>query len=930
MKMLNFIIDKPLPITQDFNLLKNEGLAHIQKITGNEWTNLNPSDPGITILDQLCYALTELGYCNNFPIEDILTDADNKLILKDQFYLPEEILTTSPVTIADYIKYIIDEFDEVENAVIVPQQSVFAYIKGIYTIYLSLDPDITKAQDITKICRSVFYRLNKRRNIGEIFMMPSPLQIMAYTLKGQLQIIDVTESDKIITLIQNKIRHYIFPKVVQEDDSQLIVDGETTDNVYNGPELRHGWVDDDNLGTKINVVYVRDLINIIQSVVGVKTITGLQIENAKYNDFVTSKESQLLSFDLSQLEIICLSSPKPMAAVTSGNSGYKHLKSDTSFGVAVNKQQNLPKGKYRDINSYYSIQNTFPEIYAVGANAINSNATDFQIAQSRQLKGYLTLFDQVLANQFSQLTNVHQLFSFKNGQCGTPSDMENFYATKSPYQKEHLEYPVPFLTFSPTYFYQSLYNVPNIRPLLKNNNAFGFSLETRPQNVAEAISWEQFKQDPYNAYIKGLQDMVENETINLARRNEMLDHLLARHGESPLLMDAIIDGTLYSGNSQKDSVIVKSLYLQNLALLSYYRYKAYNYLGAKKIAEIGIALPSDLGKLLSEINTIHFYLEKDKSIKSTEDKYDDFENDFIFNSNKVDHVEKIKLQDFINYSTLELQLNILLGLRMPYINYVQDLVDGQGDKECPSCASHPDADKCPDCTLQINQCLWLLKERKGLICIENNLLYPCDNTIIITTALVNGTCYGIIEPISYPEAMALYVLLESATSIDIGKKENPKTPFDGKLFDEKPSHETVLTINGSLTYSVMEITPTDSDIYWTTSTMAEIDYFFAMHQKKVSEATSDVKTLQLFFPNYIPYFNTEAFANRLELFLTNALPVEVSYDCQFVSPEKLNLLIPAYTTWYNSLVFKNEKYEKQEDLATALVSIINAPDTVKQ
>ena len=73
MEDLHHIEDSKLPIELDYKALKEEGMAYIQKHSGNQWTNLNPSDPGITILNQLCYAFTELGYCANFPIKDILT-----------------------------------------------------------------------------------------------------------------------------------------------------------------------------------------------------------------------------------------------------------------------------------------------------------------------------------------------------------------------------------------------------------------------------------------------------------------------------------------------------------------------------------------------------------------------------------------------------------------------------------------------------------------------------------------------------------------------------------------------------------------------------------------------------------------------------------------------------------------------------------------
>lgn len=902
MKEINYIIDQSLPITQDFKSLKEEGLAHIQKAGGNEWTNLNPSDPGITILDQLCYALTELGYCNDFPIQDILTNSDDKLILKDQFYLPEEILTTSPITTKDYIKYIVDEVSDVSNALVVPVQSNLPYVKGVYSVYLSIDPRTNNSVSITTICNTVFYRLNKRRNIGELFLIPIPLKRKVYTLSGKLEISNEVSSSKILSSIENQINNYIFPKAIQEDDSQLLINEEDINIIYNGPEMKHGYISDSNLGEKKNTITTRNLLTIMLAVNGVINMQHLQI-NGINSDFVTSMTSELITFDLSGLEITYTNIKNDNAAT----SNESLLETDILYANMNNSVSKFPKGKFRDINSYYSIQNTFPEIYAVGENAINSNASDFQIAQSRQLKGYLTLFDQVLANQFSQLANVPQLFSFKNGITGTPSELKNFYVSKSPYEKEHLKYPVPYLSFSPTYFYQSLYDIPNIKPLLKNNDAFNFSLEARTKNIAEEISWKKFKDDPYNSYIRGLQNLIEDETINLNRRNEMLDHLLARHGESPLFINTVIEGSVYTGNSTKDKIIIKSLYLQNLGLLSYYRIKGYNYLGAKKIEEIKLELPLNIEQLLVDVSSVRFYLESEKDI--TISKNEKFENDFIFNTNKVDQIEKIRKQDFINYAALELQLNILLSLKTPYINYLENALNNLEEKKCALCENiQQQTEKCPDCRNQleqIQQCLWFLKERKGLICIENCLLYPFDHTITITQSIENGPYYKIKDSLSYAETIALYTFLENANSITINANSN--------------AAEIVLTID-TITYELV-ITQT-TNINWKQSVAAS-DYFFGINLENGSENSESTATITLLFPDYIPYFNTDYFKNRLDTFLENTLPIEVSYNYHFINQETLDSFIPAYIDWHNNLIYSNSSYKKTTDTAAALFNIIN-------
>ena len=56
----------------DYDLLLQQGIELIQKFSGNQWTDFNYHDPGITFLEQICYALTDLSYKSNFPIEDIL------------------------------------------------------------------------------------------------------------------------------------------------------------------------------------------------------------------------------------------------------------------------------------------------------------------------------------------------------------------------------------------------------------------------------------------------------------------------------------------------------------------------------------------------------------------------------------------------------------------------------------------------------------------------------------------------------------------------------------------------------------------------------------------------------------------------------------------------------------------------------------------
>lgn len=100
--------------SEDFQFLQKEGLKYIEKFGAKLWTDYNPHDPGITILDVLCYAITELGYRTNFDIKDLLTNKDGK-ISNQTFFTPAEIFTNAALTETDFRKLLID-IDGVSNA----------------------------------------------------------------------------------------------------------------------------------------------------------------------------------------------------------------------------------------------------------------------------------------------------------------------------------------------------------------------------------------------------------------------------------------------------------------------------------------------------------------------------------------------------------------------------------------------------------------------------------------------------------------------------------------------------------------------------------------------------------------------------------------------------------------------------------------------
>ena len=99
-----------------FEQLRSEAVALIEQVSGRVWTDYNLHDPGITILEQLIYAITDLCYRCDFAIQDYLADSAGEVDLRAQaLHRPAEIFTCRPTTSADYRKLLLDKLPEIDN-----------------------------------------------------------------------------------------------------------------------------------------------------------------------------------------------------------------------------------------------------------------------------------------------------------------------------------------------------------------------------------------------------------------------------------------------------------------------------------------------------------------------------------------------------------------------------------------------------------------------------------------------------------------------------------------------------------------------------------------------------------------------------------------------------------------------------------------------
>lgn len=494
----------------DHRQLNTIGLGQIQRLSRHIWTDYNVHDPGITILELLCYALTDLGYRASFPVEDLLASAaDNAAAMRKQFFSARRILPNRPLTTYDYRKLLIN-IKGVKNAWLTPvTQSYYAdtakgellrenpgrpgisaiQLSGLYAVTIEYDSDnATEQLQVQKTVKAV---LHANRNLCEDFVQFTPVETQPFNLCCELELAPDADTAAIKAEVLFQVQNYLAPPVRNYTLAEMLErkksDGSryTADEIFDGPLLSCGFIDDEELARAELRTEIRlsDVISIIMDIQGVKAVRdimvhpdGLKIslENKWLVPVIPGRKA-LLNQDHSRIVFYKRNMPV-MADDTKTEANLKLLrdavtsKTDLEFPYDFE----IPLGSFRNPGSYYSFQNHFPAIFGLSESGLNSTADDRRRAQACQLKAYLLFFDQLMADYFAQLGHVKELFSTDPG-------------------------------LQRTYFHQAVTTFAGYEKL--------------------------YGTDDDGKIVKIIEDSVEDKGLLIERRNRFLDHLIARFAE---------------------------------------------------------------------------------------------------------------------------------------------------------------------------------------------------------------------------------------------------------------------------------------------------------------------------------------------------------------------------------------------------------------
>jgi len=156
----------PAQKSMDYEFLRKKGIEYAQRLSGKTWTDYNEHDPGVTILEQLCYALTDLGYRTNFSVEDILFSKRHSLesAPNNAFFSPQQIFPSAPIALTDYRKLLIDRVPYLKNVWFEIDGTNLHGYKGLYNVQLQLWDNLSPEKEKESI-EQVRALLNANRNL---------------------------------------------------------------------------------------------------------------------------------------------------------------------------------------------------------------------------------------------------------------------------------------------------------------------------------------------------------------------------------------------------------------------------------------------------------------------------------------------------------------------------------------------------------------------------------------------------------------------------------------------------------------------------------------------------------------------------------------------------------------------------------------------
>ena len=364
---------------------------------------------------------------------------------------------------------------------------------GLYRVWVEKFESLNV--DSLDIVQNVAKRIHSHRPLSMDFESVEVMARQKIQVKASIEISKEGDANDIYAAILLRLANFIAPNIQFNSCSEQLAAGQRIDQIFDGPNLNQGFLDIRQLSSlkRKTALRVADFIREIMDVEGVVMVKYIALKGdgvtwQNWSLDLDNTKSPSLDYANTVINLERMQIPVSVDPTLAQNR-YLQARQTLEYQIANpgGIDFSTPPGRNRQVERYYSVQHQFPQVYGIGAFGLPPQADAKRRAQAKQLKAYLLLCEQLLANEFAQLAHVGNLLGFAD------NDPSTYFAVpinEKSFNNENL----------------------NLEALWKDDK----NLQQRLTQIVENPNATRDDQ---------------TSPVDWQRRNRLLDHLLARFAE---------------------------------------------------------------------------------------------------------------------------------------------------------------------------------------------------------------------------------------------------------------------------------------------------------------------------------------------------------------------------------------------------------------
>ncbi|WP_323073619.1 hypothetical protein [Mycetohabitans endofungorum] len=434
-----------------FDTLLETASQVLATYAGKSWSDKAEHDPGITLLQALAYGVSDLAYRHTHPLVDLLTPATSGSQARQaqgvfpKTFGPQWALTCTPITAEDYRRALLDLHSDKESdpfyfrniqLVCESAEQYYTYwynvktrqfqfsnrdaaqklhLLGGYQIFVepSRNANLVQAQE------ALDKFLIENRNICEqvrtiTWLKPQPVNVQVEVDLAD----DCQDYERVMADIYTLVDDWISPKPARSASDVLIAEGWSTDDIYDGPYLNHGWITALPPAVDYRNKQTVDISGLVCHLLNVRGIVRIRTLHCGQNTGWTQDipaQHYPMAWGEQPIEILA-GKDSPVKLFKRGQHLLPEIKNIRRYVKAPKLIDDvlpmLPMGRDRNVGQALSVSALLPSCYGLQDALEDATLTIDETLQRENLRQFLQLFEDCLTTERQQLATLPQRLAF--------------------------------------------------------------------------------------------------------------------------------------------------------------------------------------------------------------------------------------------------------------------------------------------------------------------------------------------------------------------------------------------------------------------------------------------------------------------------------------------------------------------------------------